>query len=156
MSISLSTKNRRDSNIFWWTRTLPRACVAVTSRMDSKSGVKPGQGASATVQDGAIDERIDFIVLLGGDERSLTALELDAHALEHPRDLTEVVLDILDGQLALGHGRHADEAPDFDHVREASVVAAPSDSTPSMVRRFDPTPEILPPMRLIILHSCCR
>ena len=50
MSISLSTKNSRDSNIFWCTSTLPRAWVAVTRRMDRRSGVNPGHGASATVR----------------------------------------------------------------------------------------------------------
>ena len=50
MSMSLSTKKRRLSNIFWWISTLPRACVANTSTMLSKSGVNPGQGASETVR----------------------------------------------------------------------------------------------------------
>ena len=50
MSMSLSTKNSRLSNIFWWIRALPLAWVAVTRTMDNKSGVKPGHGASATVK----------------------------------------------------------------------------------------------------------
>ena len=49
MSISLSTKKSRLSNIFWWINTLPRACVATTRMTLSKSGVKPGHGASAIV-----------------------------------------------------------------------------------------------------------
>ncbi len=49
ISMSLSTKNRRLSNIFWCTNTLPFAWMAVTSTMLSRSGVKPGHGASLTV-----------------------------------------------------------------------------------------------------------
>ena len=49
MSISLSTKNRRLSNIFWWISTAPLACVATTRKIDSRSGVSPGHGASAMV-----------------------------------------------------------------------------------------------------------
>jgi hypothetical protein len=46
ISINLSVKNRRLSNIFWWMSTLPLACVAATMTMLMRSGVKPGQGAS--------------------------------------------------------------------------------------------------------------
>ena len=49
ISISLSTKNKRLSNIFWWISTLPTDCVATTRNTLSKSGVSPGQGASAMV-----------------------------------------------------------------------------------------------------------
>ena len=49
MSISLSTKKRRLSNIFWWISTEPLACVATTRKIDSRSGVSPGHGASAMV-----------------------------------------------------------------------------------------------------------
>ena len=49
MSMSLSTKNRRLSNIFWWMSTEPLACVATTRKIDSRSGVNPGHGASAMV-----------------------------------------------------------------------------------------------------------
>ena len=32
----------------------------------------------------------------------------------------------------------------------------PSDSTPSMVSRFEAMPEMRAPMRMSILHNCCR
>ena len=50
ISISLSTKKRRDSNIFWWISTLPFAWEATTKTIESKSGVNPGQGASEIVK----------------------------------------------------------------------------------------------------------
>ena len=46
---SLSTKNRRLSNIFWWMITSPLAWVATTRIILSRSGVRPGHGASASV-----------------------------------------------------------------------------------------------------------
>ena len=49
MSINLSTKNKRLSNIFWWNNTLPLAWVATTRSTDMRSGVSPGHGASANV-----------------------------------------------------------------------------------------------------------
>ena len=49
MSMSLSTKKRRLSNIFWWMSTAPLAWVATTRNIESRSGVSPGHGASAMV-----------------------------------------------------------------------------------------------------------
>ena len=44
MPTSLSTKNRRDSNIFSWMSTIPVHCVAVTSALDIVSAGNAGQG----------------------------------------------------------------------------------------------------------------
>ncbi len=47
METSLSTKNRRFSNIFSWIRTMPSAWVAIASAMLVRSAGKAGQGPSS-------------------------------------------------------------------------------------------------------------
>ena len=53
------------------------------------------------------------------------ALHLDAQTAEHVGDDPQFVVGaVLDGDLALRHGGHADEASDFNHVRQATVLGA--------------------------------
>ena len=82
--------------------------------------------------DGAVEEGVDAVVLLGGDVDVVAPLlEADAHAGELGGDDAQVVVgDVLDGELRLGHGGHADETAHLNHVGEHRVFGA--------AQRFDP------------------
>ena len=76
--------------------------------------------------DASVHEALNLVVLLGGDVEVVAFLpHLDAEAAEHLWDEAEVLhLGVLDGEVALGHGGHADEGAHLDHVGQQAVFAA--------------------------------
>ena len=76
--------------------------------------------------DGAVDERVDDVVLLVRYiEVVAVDLNLNTEAAEGIGDDAEVVdRDVLDADAVAAHGSHADERADLNHVGQQTVVGA--------------------------------
>ena len=126
METSLSTKNKRFSNIFSWIRTRPSAWVAMASAMLVRSAGNAGQGPSSIFEIGVALVRLHAQVLAGRHDH-VVAVELDpaAEPLEGEPGHAQVVGDAVpDAQLAAGAGGERDEAADLDVVGADRVVGA--------------------------------
>ena len=123
---SLSTKNRRLSNIFSKISTVPRACVATVTAIEVRSAGNAGQGPSSIFgiwppRSSRIDE---LLVRRDAQGRALD-LDVDAEPLEGRQDRREVLgLDVVDRDVAAGDRRQADEAADLDVLGADPPLAA--------------------------------
>ncbi len=102
MLISLSTKNRRLSNIFSKMRISPFACVATISAMEVRSAGKAGHGPSSILGICAPRSlRITSSCPGGTRMLELVDLDVDAQPLERGQDRDEIVRPALvDGDVA--------------------------------------------------------
>ena len=157
MSISLSTKNRRLSNIFWCMSTLPLAFVATTSITLRRSGVSPGHGASAMVM---MEPSIYDSILKRSWLGMCMSSPFTSSFMPSLRKLSGISPKSFIDTLFI--------------VRSEPVIAAMpiklptsimsgrmvwlqplSSLTPFIVSRLEPMPCISAPIDFSILHSCC-
>ena len=141
MPTSLSTKNRRFSNIFSKMRIVPLACVATASAIDVRSAGNAGHGPSSIF--GIWSPRSSCTCSSWPGGTCTLVLELDAHA--EPREVQENRHEVLgrrlvDPEIAAGDGGEADEARDLDVLRRDPVLAAaePIDAVDPRHVRLDP------------------
>ena len=93
MPISLSTKNRRDSNIFSWMMMTPSHCVAVTSRDRHRIRREGRPGLVLELRHGAAEVAPDDHLLVLRDDE---VLALDAADDAEPLEAHERGAEVLD------------------------------------------------------------
>ena len=145
-------KNRRLSNIFWCINTDPRAWVAVTSTILSKSGSKARPGMIINGQDGSVEESLDLInILCRNMDIVSTELQLNAQLAEFFRNNAKVLQP---APLIVISLRVMAASPIkrsyFNHIGQHPVFGASEVTNPSMVIRLLPIPLIRAPIALSI------
>ena len=123
---SLSTKNRRLSNIFSKIRTVPNAWVATVRAIDVRSAGNAGHGPVLDLRDVPAEVVLDDQLLARRDaDRGAVDLRLDSEPAEGGQDRDQVVrVGVLDRHVARGHGGEADEARHLDVVGPDPPLAA--------------------------------
>ena len=148
MVISLSTKNRRFSNIFSKMRIVPRACVATTTAIDVRSAGNAGQGPSSIFGIWPPRSSCDHELLAGGTCTVVPSISTRTPSRSKTRQDRAAGrrLGVLDRDLAAGDRGEADEArrPRCARARSGTRRRR-SRSTPSMRSMFEPMPSICAP-----------
>ena len=118
MPTSLSTKNRRDSNIFSCMRTSPVHCVAVTIAIDIDVRRKRRPRLILELRNVSTEVALNDLLLLGRhDEIGSVDLARDAEPREaHERRAQMLDAGVGDADLRPGDRRQPDERADFDVI----------------------------------------
>ena len=121
---------------------MPEHCVAVTMVVDMTSAGNAGHGPSSSF--GTWPPRSGRTLRSCPElDRQPGAFDLgaDAEPLESEDGAAQILLaDRFDDDVAVGHRREADEAPDLDVIGTDGVAWRRQRASPSMVYMLDPMP----------------